>query len=915
MRLRQTQNRWLLAATVAGLICVIHAGCGQEGEEVGNVASSPTARPETTPAFSQTWRDDAAAEDTIAAPVPASETVRETDHRTNDAAVIVETPAGPDGTRVKPEIELPAAAEFAEEKLPTEASPEPGDGLSDADGKSVEAIRSRFGTAQTTDGGEMGDKAKYPGAMGGYPGVSGGDSSVAGRGGAGVGGYAPDSAARSDNAGLSKRRGREESRSAKEGRSAVEAPATSADAPELAGGQTEADDSRDYQAGHRFMLMDGFDAFENKSKKEQRNQRPLTFDLQPGEELWIIAKAVDTPQPAMPNPEVPGCGALMAQLPNAAERVPVPLKHTSVEGTIDGYIASVDVTQQFHNPYSSKIEAVYVFPLPEDAAVNEFVMTVGDRKIRGIIREREKAEQIYANARRQGHVASLLTQERPNIFTQKVANIEPGKQIDINIRYFSTLRYDDGAYEFVFPMVVGPRFNPPATTDGVGAVARGAHGSSGQSTEVQYLAPHERSGHDISLTLNINAGVDIEDIHSVNHAVKSQPISECRRKIELASNDTIPNRDFVLRYRVAGDQIKTALLTHEDEQGKYFTMMLYPPAELKSVRRSPMEMVFVLDCSGSMSGKPIEQAKTAIAHALQSLTPRDTFQIIQFSNNSSQLGSEPVVATAENIGRGLRYLNGLSGSGGTQMIEGIKAALDFPHDEGRFRLVSFMTDGYIGNEQQILGTLRSKLGPSRVFSFGVGQSPNRYLMDRMAMEGRGAVAYLSLNDDAAAIMDHFNQRISHPAMTDLSIDWGTMKVADVYPERLPDLIVGRPVILTGRFKGEPGTVKVGGLVGMEPTSFAVSLDEDDATEKHNGIAAVWARMKIKDLMMDATGEPSQAAEVQQLVTQTALNYNLMSSFTAFVAVDSMSKTSGDFGTTVAVPVPVPEGVKYETTVR
>lgn len=656
-----------------------------------------------------------------------------------------------------------------------------------------------------------------------------------------------------------------------------------------------------------------FESRLRKSGLSPQQQKVLRMDLQPGEELWVIAKAA--PATSVANDiDTPGCGALMAKLPNQTTQVPVPLKHTSVEGNIDGYIASVDVTQQFHNPFNSKIEAVYVFPLPQNAAVNEFVMTVGDRKIRGIIREREKAEKIYAAARAQGHVAALMTQERANIFTQKVANIEPGKKIDINIRYFNTLRYDDGAYEFVFPMVVGPRFNPAATTDGVGAVARGQQNTSGQKTEVQYLAPNERSGHDISVSLNISAGVDVEDVNCINHAVDVTNVSECQRKVTLSAQDTIPNKDFVLRYKVAGDQIKTAMLTHKDEHGSYFTMMLYPPADLEQVQRSPMEMVFVLDCSGSMRGKPMVQAKAAISHALQSLTPRDTFQIIRFSNNASQLGADPVLATDDNVKRGLDYLTSLSGSGGTQMIEGIKAALDFPHDEGRFRLVSFMTDGYIGNEQQILGTIDDKLGASRIFSFGVGSSPNRMLMDRMAVLGRGAVAYLSLNDNATEIMDRFNRRISHPAMTDLSIDWGQMNVTDVYPQRIPDLIVGRPVVFTGRFEGEPSLVTVNGRVDMETTSFAVSLDEEEATAQHTGIAAVWARLKIKDLMNLATQATDATEEIHQTVTQTALAYNLMSSYTAFVAVDSMTKTDGDFGTTVAVPALVPDGVKYETTV-
>jgi Ca-activated chloride channel family protein len=326
-------------------------------------------------------------------------------------------------------------------------------------------------------------------------------------------------------------------------------------------------------------------------------------------------------------------------------------------------------------------------------------------------------------------------------------------------------------------------------------------------------------------------------------------------------------------------------------------------------------MVFVLDCSGSMNGRPLEQARAAVSHALLTLTPRDTFQIINFNSTSSQLGTTPVIATPENIQRGLTYLASLDGSGGTEMIRGLQAALDFPHDEGRYRLVSFMTDGYIGNDPDILHAVAQKVGDSRIFSFGVGQSPNRYLMDRMALLGRGAVAYLSLNDDPVQIMNRFNERISHPAMTALSIDWGTMNVTDVYPQILPDLIVGRPVVVTGRFTGEPSTVTVGGRTGMQPVSYSVAVDSDDTNKEHKGIAAVWARLKIADLTAQVSRTPNQAGELQQTVLQTALDYSLMSSFTAFVAVDSMTKTEGEFGTTVAVPVPVPEGVRYDTAVQ
>ncbi len=630
------------------------------------------------------------------------------------------------------------------------------------------------------------------------------------------------------------------------------------------------------------------------------------------DQLWVIAR--EKADVGEAEEERPGSGALVAKLPEKKEEVPVPLKHTDVRAQVSAYIATVRVQQQFHNPYDEKIEAKYVFPLPQNAAVNEFIMTVGERRIRGIIREREEAERMYKQARASGHVASLLTQERPNMFTQKVANIEPGKQIDVDIKYFNTLAYRDGWYEFVFPMVVGPRFNPPGSSDGVGAVGRGSSGASGQSTEVQYLRPDERSGHDISLSLEVDAGVEIERLDCTSHAVSIERLSPSRAKVSLSPHDRIPNKDFVMRYKVAGNHLKSGLLTHRDERGGFFTLMLYPPAELQDLERKPMEMVFVLDCSGSMRGEPGRQARAAVEHALKSMRSQDTFQIIQFSNDSSQLGRRPVRATPSNVRRGLRYLGSLQSGGGTMMIKGIKAALDFPHDEDRLRVVAFLTDGFIGNEEDILAAVKDKVGASRIFSFGVGSSPNRYLLNRMAKVGRGAVAYLGPQDSGAEVMNEFFQHVSHPALTDVRIDWGNMEVSDVYPRQIHDLFVGRPVILTGRFKGQ-GTarIRVQGQVADGRRSYELTAPLNDSAASRDGLAEVWARARIADLHNRAIGK--SGAKVEGQIKKVALKYGLMSAYTAFVAVDSMSETSGDHGHSVSVPVPVPEGTRYDTTVK
>ncbi|MBN2360121.1 MAG: VWA domain-containing protein [Deltaproteobacteria bacterium] len=628
------------------------------------------------------------------------------------------------------------------------------------------------------------------------------------------------------------------------------------------------------------------------------------------DELWVVSR-----QPAaVPRTELarPDSGGIEARLPGTAQRVPLPLKHTEVAAQIAGHIASVRVKQQYHNPYADKIEAVYVFPLPEDAAVSEFLMTIGDRTIRGIVRERQEAERIYAEARQQGYVASLMTEERPNVFTQQVANIEPGKAIDVDLVYFNALPLEDGWYVFSFPLVVGPRFNPPGTGDGVGAVARGQRGASGQATEVQYLAPDERSGHDIGIGIDLDAGMPIAALQCATHKIEIQEISASRRAVNLAAADTIPNRDFVLRYRLAGDRIASAFLTHRDERGRSFTLLLEPPAELKQVERSPREMVFVLDCSGSMSGRPLLQAKAAVRRVLELMEPDDTFQIINFSNSASQLGRRPLVATRRNIERGLRYLGSLRAEGGTMMTEGIKAALDFPHQPGKVRIVSFMTDGYIGNETDILRLVHARLGASRLFSFGVGSSPNRYLLDAMARMGNGAVAYLEPDDDVAnEAVDAFFERIAYPALSDIEVDWGGLDVSEVYPSRIPDLHVGRPVLISGRFAGTASAVRVTGYAGGKQLGFEVPVEVDDAARP--ALGQIWARMKVSDLAQRANWDDDLRGLADK-IKQSALEHGLLSRFTAFVAVDSSRVTAGDHGFSVTQPVPVPDGVRYENTV-
>jgi Ca-activated chloride channel family protein len=328
----------------------------------------------------------------------------------------------------------------------------------------------------------------------------------------------------------------------------------------------------------------------------------------------------------------------------------------------------------------------------------------------------------------------------------------------------------------------------------------------------------------------------------------------------------------------------------------------------------PREMVFVLDCSGSMRGWPIAKAKEALRRCLKSLAPDDTFQIIRFSNNASALGRAPIPATRRNVAHGLRYADSLRGSGGTMMIEGIKAALDFPHDERRLRIVSFLTDGYIGNEAQIFAAVQKKLGASRIFSFGVGSSPNRHLLEGLARLGRGAVAYVTLQGDSTEVVDRFYERAAHPALTDVKIEWGKMAVKDVYPHRIRDLFAGRPILITGRFEGEGrNTITVKGRAGGEDVAYTIEVDLSAAAARHPGITSVWVRTKLRELSDIETQYAS--AELKEEITALSLTYGVQCKYTSFLAVDSLERTNGDHGVSVRQAVPVPVGVRYDTTVE
>ncbi|MDA2910657.1 VIT and VWA domain-containing protein [Nitrospiraceae bacterium AH_259_D15_M11_P09] len=593
-----------------------------------------------------------------------------------------------------------------------------------------------------------------------------------------------------------------------------------------------------------------------------------------------------------------------------------PLKHTDVKVAISGFLSRVHVTQEFENPYTDKIEAVYTFPLPNRAAVDDMTLVVGDRVVRGKIKRREEAQAIYEAARAKGHVAGLLNQERPNIFTQSVANIMPGEHVTVKISYVETLKYEDGAYELVFPMVVGPRYIPGVPT---GKLGGGWAYDTDQVPDASRITPPvtppgTRAGHDLSLEVELDAGLPIERLSSSTHDISVERPTDSQAVVRLKDKRVIPNKDFILAYEVAGRKIKDAVLTHQNGSDGFFTLILQPPDRVTPAEVTPKELVFVLDTSGSMSGFPIEKAKETMKLALDGLYPRDTFNLITFAGETRVLFPEPVPATEENLRKAQEFLASRSGGGGTEMMKAIRTALEPSDEQEHIRIVCFMTDGYVGNDLAIIDEVQ-KHPNARVFSFGIGSSVNRFLLDKMAEHGRGEVEYVGLNDDGSAAARRFHERVRNPLLTDLSVDWGGLPVEDVYPKRLPDLFSAKPVILTGRYTAVgSGSIRLHGNVAGHPVTREIHVDLPAFEPEHDVLATLWARTRIADLMSrDYRGiqQGSPRAEIRDAITQLGLDYRLMTQFTSFVAVEELIITEGGEPRRVDIPVEMPEGVSYE----
>ncbi|MEM6996363.1 MAG: TonB family protein [Myxococcota bacterium] len=582
----------------------------------------------------------------------------------------------------------------------------------------------------------------------------------------------------------------------------------------------------------------------------------------------------------------------------------IPLQETTFETSVLATVAETEVTQVFANPFKEPIEALYTFPLHERAAVDEYRIEIGDRSIHGELKKRAEAKREYQRAKKEGRSAALLEQERTNVFTQSIANIMPGESIAVRMHVVQPLAQEDGRYELVLPTVVGPRY--------VGGAALGGrpsgHGEAPDTDRVPdgsrisppRLAPGSVACSPVAISVDVETGFGAPQVRSKHHAVDVTTANDVAT-IELTHGIAVPNRDFVLSWDIERDSPHASFLVQADPSGGdggYFTLTIEPPDSLRPESAVPRDLVFVVDNSGSMHGQPMEVAKQTVRTAVENLNPDDTFQIMRFSERASAMSKRPLPNTAANRRRGVEYIDGMQGMGGTEMLEGIRAALAAPRGAGRLPIVMFLTDGYIGSETDIFREVANTIAGNRIFSVGVGSAPNRMLLDGLALAGRGSAAYIGLADDPVDAVDAFYDKVAFPALSDVEFDWGGLDVHDVVPTRIPDLFVGQPVVVYGRYSGKPkGNIDVKGRLGSKDVSLPITVDFAKArTTDGRGLASMWARTKIEELLRGPEVyllEQSKVEARRAESTALALKHSVLTEHTAFVAVDTTKRANPD----------------------
>jgi Ca-activated chloride channel family protein len=595
---------------------------------------------------------------------------------------------------------------------------------------------------------------------------------------------------------------------------------------------------------------------------------------------------------------------------------PALTQRTEVEIDVSGMIARTKVRQHFSNDGEQWAEGVYVFPLPEAAAVDHMRMKIGERVIEGRIQERQAAKQRYEQAKAQGKKAALIEQERPNLFTNSVANIAPHETVLVEIEYQQLLRYDNGEFRLRFPMAITPRYIPgtPIEENVTRFDKRGWAVDTDRVPDASRITPPVWRGegriNPIALSVHLDAGFPLARVTSPYHAIRRVDEDAARgiTTITLADSDTVADRDFELSWAPASGRAPRAALFSEQVGTEYYhLLMVLPPDAAALQQRLPREVVFVIDTSGSMAGTSIEQAKQALVLALQRLQPGDRFNVISFNSTTDRLYGDARPASPENLEQARHYVAALNAGGGTEMRPALEAALRNSQEDNTLRQVIFLTDGSVGNESELFKLIHDRLGRSRLFTIGIGSAPNSHFMTKAAQFGRGTFTYIGDLSEVRSKMGGLFQKLDSPLMSDLAVDAGGAAL-ETYPQRLPDLYSGEPLVIAIKGEQEEKALIVHGRRLQTPWQVRIALQ--NAIPGH-GVGVLWARRKIADLM-DQQRQGADREAIRKAVIRVALQHHLMSKYTSLVAVDvTPSRPLGAAMEQRVLPVNLPYGQHYE----
>lgn len=577
----------------------------------------------------------------------------------------------------------------------------------------------------------------------------------------------------------------------------------------------------------------------------------------------------------------------------------LPLKSTSASVRISGVIADVLVTQLYKNEGKKPIEAVYVFPASTRAAVYGMKMTIGKRVVEAKIRKRDEARRDYEKARDQGKSAALLEQQRPNVFQMNVANIMPGDEIRVEMRYTELIVPTERVYEFVYPAVVGPRYSNQAA-DTAPASERWVQNPT--------LRQGEAPNYAFDVSAEISAGIPIRELACPSHRVNAVYGSPSAVKVALDPSESGGgNRDYILRYRLDGDRIQSGLMLYEGKKENFFLLMLQPPKRVATADIPGREYVFIVDVSGSMHGFPLEISKKLMVDLIGNLRPADRFNVLLFSGGSSIMAEESLPATQENMARAIQLIDRQRGGGGTELLPALKRALSLKKTEGTSRTVVIVTDGYVTVEEEAFDLIRGSLGQANLFAFGIGTSVNRHLIEGMARVGMGEPFVVTKPAEAQASAVAFRRMIQSPVLTQVTVGFKGFSASDVEPPALPDVLADRPVLVFGKWRGQAkGTIVLSGIAGNGRVVETIDVGAVKPSASHAALRYLWARHRIT-MLSDYNKLRASDRRIAE-VTDLGLRYNLLTPYTSFVAIDSEVRNADGNPSTVKQPLPLPQGV-------